>query len=126
MSFENANVAGAAITLDVIKCDASAPNSIYAAKTVPLTVANPDDIITWISEAVKYYKHKVDHLELVIIFQKYSIFQMLTFMYGLIINGDSVIPRKMLAATITLSHIVVPRIDCSNQPIRCIIHCMAP
>lgn len=54
MSFENASVAGAAITLDVIKCDASAPKFIYAAKTVPETVAKLDDMTTCISDSVKY------------------------------------------------------------------------
>lgn len=54
MSFENANVAGAAITLDVIKWEASAPKFIYAARTVPETVAKPDDIMTCSSDAVKY------------------------------------------------------------------------
>lgn len=54
MSFEKASAAGAAITVDVIKCEASAPKFMYAAKTVPETVANPDDIMTCISDLVKY------------------------------------------------------------------------
>lgn len=37
--------AGAAITEAVINCEGSAPNEMYAARTVPLTVANPLVII---------------------------------------------------------------------------------
>lgn len=54
ISFEKASAAGAAITLDVIKCDASAPYEMYAAKTVPDTVAKPDAMIACSSDAVKY------------------------------------------------------------------------
>lgn len=54
-NFEKAKAAGAAITLEVIKCDASAPYDMYAANTVPDTVANPDAIIACNSDAVKYY-----------------------------------------------------------------------
>lgn len=60
ISLEKANVAGAAITLDVIKCDASAPKFMYAAKTVPDTVANPDDMITCSSDAVRYYMRYIE------------------------------------------------------------------
>lgn len=46
-----------------------------------------------------------------IIHVAFQICKLLTLMYGLITNGDSVIPMKMLAATVTLSHSVVPIID---------------
>lgn len=52
-SFDTNKEAGAAITEAVINCDGSAPNDIYAARTVPLTVANPLAIIECISELVR-------------------------------------------------------------------------
>lgn len=121
---EKANVAGAAITLDVIKCEASAPKFMYAAKTVPDTVANPDDMITCSSEAVRYYMRYIEAFSKISPITDYS--KPLTRIYGLMISGDSVIPRKIFAATVTLSHRVVPIIDCSNQPNFLIIHCMTP
>lgn len=51
-SFDTNNEAGAAITEAVINCEGSAPNDMYAARTVPLTVANPLVIIECISECV--------------------------------------------------------------------------
>lgn len=41
-------------------------------------------------------------------------------------RGDSLWPRKMLAAAFTLSQTVVPRIDCSTHPILKMTHCMIP
>lgn len=49
-----------------------------------------------------------------------------TFKYGRMSKGDSLIPRKMLAGATTLSHMVVPKIDCSIQPSLMMTHCIAP
>lgn len=40
----------------------------------------------------------------------------ITLMYGFMRSGDSVIPRNMLPAAVTLSHTVVPNIVCSIHP----------
>lgn len=41
-------------------------------------------------------------------------------------SGDSVIPRKILPAAVTLSQTVVPNIDCKIHPNFCTNHCIAP
>lgn len=47
-------------------------------------------------------------------------------MYGRISNGDSLIPRNIFAAHVTLSHTVVPSNDCRIHPSFSTTNCIAP
>ena len=86
MSLAQARAAGADMTLAVSRWVGEIPKEMYAASAPPAMVANPPVITECISE-------------LVILGKK-----------GLIRSGDSVWPRKMLAAQETDSQAVVPTV----------------
>lgn len=100
---------------------------MYAASTVPDTVAKPDDIIAWISDAVRYYKTRsTGQLEWTKADSTPPQATKRTLTYGRISSGDSVIPKKILPAAVMLSHTVVPSTACKIQPNFFTVHCMAP
>jgi hypothetical protein len=49
--------AGAVITQDVTRWAGLAPKEMYAARTVPDTDANPDVMIEWTSESVRWSRY---------------------------------------------------------------------